>query len=105
MMHPEPVIKRARRVPVEHMKIDAAPAALDCDGGEARHEPLADPSAARRLGDIEVFEIEAGPAEPSRKPGVEQRASRRFAVEESENRLELWVSAKAVAQEIGFGRD
>src|SRR5207237_8238398 len=55
MLHAEPVIKLARRVPVEHMKIDAAPAALDRDRGEPRHEALADAFSARGLADVEVF--------------------------------------------------
>src|SRR5690348_5137212 len=105
MMHPEPVIKLAGRVPIEHMKIDAAPAALDRDRGEPRRQPLADPTAARRLGDIEVFEIKAGPAEPGRKPRMEQRAPRGLAVEKSENGLEFRRGAEAVMPQIGFGRD
>src|SRR5205814_773475 len=88
MMHPEAVIKLACRVPVEHMKIDAAPAALDRDRGEPRHQALADAFVARRLGDIEVFEVEAGPAKPRREARMEQRAPRGLAVEKSENGLE-----------------
>src|SRR5207248_8079555 len=34
MLRAEPVVELARRVPVEYMEIDAAPAALDRDRGE-----------------------------------------------------------------------
>src|SRR5437868_11484003 len=78
MMHAEAVVELAGRVPVEHMKIDAAPAALDGDRGKPRHKALPDAPAARTLCNIEVFEIEARPAEPGRKARVEQRAPRRL---------------------------
>src|SRR5207248_1371201 len=105
IVHPEPVIKFARWVPVEHVKIDAAPAAFDGDCGEPRHQALADALAARLLRDIEVFEIESGPAEPGRKARMKKRAPRRLAVAESEDRLKFPFGAEAVMQEIGFGRD
>src|SRR3954462_3581484 len=85
--------------------IAAPPAAPARNRGEPRHETLADALTARLFRDVEVFEIEARPAEPGRETGVGQRASRRLAIEKGEDRLELRVRAKAVAQEIGLGRD
>src|SRR5207245_1144742 len=41
ILHAEPGIKAARRVPVEHVEVNAAPAALDRDRGEPGHQPPA----------------------------------------------------------------
>src|SRR5579862_1504185 len=62
----EPLIEAPRRVPPDDLEIDAAPAALDRDRREARHQPAADAVSARRLADVEVFEIEARPPQPGR---------------------------------------
>ena len=65
MLHAEPAVEAARRVPVKHLKIDPLPAALDGDGGKPGHQPPSDPLSARRLGDKKIFKIHPGSAEPS----------------------------------------
>ncbi len=79
LRHPEAVVEFARRVPVEHVEIDPSPAALDRDSREPRHQPAADALTSRRFGDVEIFEIQPRPAEPGRKPGMEQRRAGRLA--------------------------
>src|SRR5256885_17263509 len=98
MFHTEPMVELARRIPVEHMEIDAAPAALDGDGSEPRHQPTADPPAARLFGDVEVFELQPRPAEPGQKPRVVQRASRRLAVDKGQDRLGAPLRTGVVAE-------
>ena len=97
MLHPEPMIESARRVPVEHLKIDPAPAALDRDRGEPRHQPPADALARAPPRYVKVFEIHPRPAEPGRKPRMEQRQPGGLAVEKGKDRLELPVRRETVA--------
>src|SRR5690242_15387661 len=106
MAEAEPLVEASGRVPLQHLKIDAAPAALDGDRGESGHQSTADAPAACRLDDIQVFEIEAGLPEPGRKARVEQRDADRLAIEKGEDRLELRrLRAEAVAAQIVFGGD
>src|SRR4051794_11272274 len=105
LSEPDALVKAARRVPVEHLEVDAAPAALDRDRGQPRHQPAADPVPARALNDEQIFEIQPGPAEPGRKARMKNRAPRRFAAEKGEDRLELALGAEAVATQIRLGRD
>jgi hypothetical protein len=62
MAEAEPVIEFACRVPIEHVKIDPAPAAFDRDRGEPRHEPPSDAMSTRCFGYIEVFDVQPWPA-------------------------------------------
>src|SRR5439155_26688247 len=70
-----------------------------------RHQPAADAMAARTFGDVEIFEIEPRPAEPGRKPGMEQCGAGGLAIEKGEDRLELRVRTEAVPAQILFARD
>src|SRR5262249_21657131 len=88
MLKAELAVETARRVPVEHMKIDPGPAALHGDRRKPRHQPPPDAMTARRLAHEKVFEVEGRRAEPGRKPRVEQRHASRFAVELGYDRFE-----------------
>src|SRR4051794_25742665 len=105
LSEPDALVKAARRVPVEHLEIDAAPAVLDRYGGEPYHQPAPDPVPTRAFDHEQIFEIEARAAEPGRKPRMKRRESGRFAVEKGEDRLELAFRAEAVPQQIRLGRD
>src|SRR6185369_10169887 len=95
MAEAEALVEAPGRVPVEHLEIDAAPAALDRDGGEPRHQTAADPAAARVLADIQVLKVHAGAADPGRETRMEQRHSGRFIFNKGEDRLELRLLAEA----------
>src|SRR5215472_2309145 len=105
MADSKPVIELAGRIPVEHVKIDPAPATLDRDRGKPRHQPSPDSKTTCRLRDIEIFEIQPRPAKPGREAAVEQRRPGGFAIEKRQDRLELRVRPEAVANQIGLGRD
>src|SRR5215831_6423768 len=89
MVDAEPMIKLAGRVPVEHVKIDPAPATLDRDRGKPRHQPSPDTKTTCRLRDIEIFEVQPRAAEPGREAAVEQRRPGGLAVKKRQDRLEL----------------
>src|SRR4051794_10724526 len=105
MLDAEPAVEAARRVPVKHLKIDALPAALDSDGGQAGHQPPSDPLSARRWGHKQIFEVNSRSAEPSREPRMEQGKTGGLAVEKSEQRLEVPLGSESVAAQILFGGD
>src|SRR6185295_14164492 len=94
----------ACRVPVEHLEIDAAPATLDGDRGKPRDHSAAHAMSPRIFHYIQIFEIEARAAEPSREPLVKKRAAGRLAVHEGEDRLEMPLDSKAPADQVGLGR-
>src|SRR5271168_5072598 len=73
MVEAELLVETARRVPVEHVEVDAAPAAFERDAGEPRHQPPADAVATCRLAHENIFEEQRWVAEPGREPIVEQR--------------------------------
>src|SRR6516225_8143862 len=60
------LVEVARRIPREHLEIEARPAACHRDTGEVPHETAADAQAACPFADIDVLEVEAGSALPGR---------------------------------------
>ena len=66
----------AGRVPVKDMEIDAAPAPLNRDRGKPRHQPSPDTATTGGLSDVEIFQVQSGPAEPCRKAAVERKPRR-----------------------------
>ena len=97
--------KIARRVPVEHLKIDPPPAALDGNRREPRHQLPPDALPARGLGDVKSFEIHPRPAEPGRKPRMKHGEAGGRAIAKGEDRLELPVRPEPVTTQIVLGRD
>src|SRR6185437_11959618 len=99
MREAEAAVEPARRVPVEHVEIDAAPAALQRDRREARHQPSANPILARRLGDENVFEEQRRLPEPGREPCVGTAPSRpaRRSARRSASRSAGWGRTRAGA--------
>src|SRR3954470_9776961 len=60
LSQPDALVKPPRRVPVEHLEVDPAPAAFDRDRGEPRHQLASDAVPAGFLDDEQIFEIQAG---------------------------------------------
>src|SRR5262252_8247292 len=110
MADAKPVIELAGRVPVEHVKIDPAPAALGCDCRKPRHQPPPDTKTTCGLHDIEIFEVQPRAAKPSREAAVEQGRPGGFAVKKRQKRLEARFRPEAVAAQVilscddGIGR-
>ena len=105
MLDAEPAVELAGRIPVKHLKVDPLPAALDSDRVKSGHQLPSDTLCARRFGDEQIFQINSGSTEPSRKPRVEQCETGGLAVEKSQQRLELPLGTESIPTQIFFGCD
>src|SRR5438552_7219210 len=98
MLEAEPAVEAARRVPVEHLKIDPLPAALDSDGGKPGHQPPSDPLFASRLGDKGLQGTSrAGRAKSRTWGGTRQNRRVRRRERRAAPRIAYWVRSHSGA--------
>ena len=92
-----------RRVPVQHLPLQAQAALFDGDGRDPLEQRLADAQAAKLGMHEKIFEVEPGPAHPGGVvEEVKGKAGRSAVVLGYQAEIE-GVGSKAVAQQVGFG--
>src|SRR6266849_260201 len=100
MPHAQAVIELPRWVPMQHRQFQPWVVTSDGNSSEGCHQLTAYPLTAYLLDYKDVFEVNSGTPLPGRIGGEEQGKAHWPAVQFGNERFELGMFAKAVAQQI-----